>query len=277
MRSFAILSQSDGGQNMNFVSFKVLRYNSRPHGRQGEGRPQHQLKMAGDGLVAKKSSKNDKYKVLWVEGRWKSNPNFIPSLLQKGFQVDRVSSGKEALSNVAKKRHDIVVVDAASMRTSGKRICRSLRDQANGMPIMLISDPKRAVEKDYDCANAILTLPFTQRKLINRIGPLLPSDEKGLIKAGAIQLDTEEKYVRANGKKTALTPRLVQLLKMLVDHKGEVVERDTLFKKVWRTEYTGDTRTLDVHISWLRRAIEKNPKRPKLLKTMRGVGYRLDV
>lgn len=227
--------------------------------------------------MAKKSPRNDNYKVLWVEGRWKSNPNFVPSLLQRGFIVDLVSSGKEALSNVVKKQQDIVVVDAASMRTSGKRICRSLRDQVNGMPIMLISDPNRAVEKDFDCANAILTLPFTQRKLINRLGPLLPSDEKGLIKAGAIQLDTEEKYVRAHGKKTALTPRLVLLLKMLVDHKGEVVERNKLFKKVWRTEYTGDTRTLDVHISWLRKAIEKNPKRPKLLKTMRGVGYRLDV
>lgn len=227
--------------------------------------------------MARKSSKNDNHKVLWVEGRWKSNPSFVPSLLQKGFSVDRVSSGKEAVSNVAKKKHDIVVVDAASMRTSGKRICRSLRDRVNGMPIMLISDPKRAIEKDFDCADAILTLPFTQRKLINRLGPLLPSDEKGLIKAGPIQLDTEDKYVRAHGKKTALTPRLVLLLKMLIDHKGEVVERNKLFKKVWRTDYTGDTRTLDVHISWLRQAIEKNPKRPKLLKTMRGVGYRLDV
>ncbi len=64
---------------------------------------------------------------------------------------------------------------------------------------------------------------------------------------------------------------------MLIDHKGELVERNKLFKKVWRTDYTGDTRTLDVHISWLRQAIEKDPKRPQILKTMRGVGYRLDV
>lgn len=227
--------------------------------------------------MARKSSKNDNYKVLWIEGRWKSNADFVPSLLQKGFMVDRVSSGKEAIANVGRKKHDIVVVDAASMRTSGKRICRSLRDRVNGMPIMLISDPNRKVDKDFDCANVILTLPFTQRKLINRIGPLLPSDEKGLLKAGAIQLDTEKKYVRAHGKKTALTPRLVLLLKMLIDHKGEVVERNKLFKKVWRTDYTGDTRTLDVHISWLRQAIEKDPKKPKLLLTMRGVGYRLDV
>lgn len=227
--------------------------------------------------MTRTSSADDRHRILWVEGRWKSNPNFVPTLLQKGFHVDRVSSGKDAVKRIGHEEHDLVVVDAASMRTSGRRICQSLRDRVNGMPIMLISDPKRAVEKDFDCANVILALPFTQRKLINRIGPLLPHDEKGLLKAGPIQLDLEARLVRAQGKKTPLTPRLARLLKMLIDHKGEVVERNTLFKKVWRTEYTGDTRTLDVHISWLRQAIEKNPRQPKLLRTMRGVGYRLDV
>jgi DNA-binding response OmpR family regulator len=83
--------------------------------------------------------------------------------------------------------------------------------------------------------------------------------------------------VRSLGKSTKLTPRLVTLLQMLMEHHGEVVERETLFKKVWETNYTGDTRTLDVHISWLRRAIELDPEKPKFLKTIRGVGYRLDV
>jgi DNA-binding response OmpR family regulator len=227
--------------------------------------------------MTKKSSPEERHSVLWVEGRWKSNPNFVPSLLQKGFEVERVSSGKEALNRVGRENHDVVVVDAASMRTSGVRICQSLRERANGMPIMLISDPKRTVGNDFDCANVVLTLPFTQRKLINRIGPLLPTDEKSSLKAGPIHLDLGARLVSAHGKKTQLTPRLTRLLQMLMDHKGDVVKRDELFKKVWRTNYTGDTRTLDVHISWLRRAIEKNPLKPKLLKTMRGVGYRLDV
>ncbi len=227
-------------------------------------------------MVRKKSS-NQKHNILWVEGRWKSNPIFIPSLMQKGFTVERVASGKEAVEHVVRKKHDVVVVDAASMRTSGKRVCKSLREQVNGIPIILISDPKRKVEKNFDCANVVLVLPFTQRKLINRLYPMLPGDGKNLITAGPIQLDMEAKFVKVNGKKTQLTPRLIQLLKMLIDHKGEMVERDELFKKVWRTNYTGDTRTLDVHISWLRQAIEKDPKKPILLTTMRGVGYRLNV
>ncbi len=227
--------------------------------------------------MARKKSHTLQHNILWVEGRWKSNPSFVPSLLQKGFEVDRVSSGKEAVGQVGKNEHDVVVVDAASMRTSGERICKSLRERVNGMPIILISDPKREVEKGFDFANVVLTLPFTQRKLINRLNPLLPSDEKGLIKAGPIQLDMDAKFVKANGKRTQLTPRLLRLLKMLIEHRGEMVDRNELFKKVWRTNYTGDTRTLDVHISWLRQAIEEDPKKPKLLKTSRGVGYRLDV
>jgi DNA-binding response OmpR family regulator len=215
--------------------------------------------------------------ILWVEGRWNSNPAFVPALLQKGFKVERVSTGKEAVNKVKGGKHHLVVVDAASMRTSGTRICQSVRERVNGMPIILISDPERGVEKDFDCANEILVLPFTQRKLLNRIGPLLPEDEDSLLKAGPIYLDLDAHFVRVRGKKTTLTPRLVRLLNELIDHAGEVVKRNDLFKKVWRTEYTGDTRTLDVHISWLRQAIEKDPRNPKLLKTHRGVGYCLEV
>lgn len=227
--------------------------------------------------MARKLSQAGSTKILWVEGHWTSNPEFVPSLLKKGFQVERVASGKDALTTVNDSKHDLVIVDAASMRTSGKRICSSIRSRVNGMPILVISDPKRPLEEGFECANAVLTLPFTQRKLINRIAPLLPTDEGGLVKAGPIELDLESHVVRAQGKKKMLTPRLVRLLRMLIEHKGEVVERDALFKKVWRTNYTGDTRTLDVHISWLRQAIEKDPKKPKILATIRGMGYRLDV
>lgn len=214
---------------------------------------------------------------MWIEGRWSSNPEFVSSLLQKGFQVERVASGKEALETVGEGKQDLVIVDAASMRTNGKRICSSIRDKVNGVPILVISDKQHPIDENFECANEILILPFTQRKLVNRIGPLLPTDEGGMLKAGPIELDLETHAVRAQGKKTVLTPRLVRLLRMLIDNKGEVVERDALFKKVWRTNYTGDTRTLDVHISWLRQAIERDPKKPKLLHTIRGMGYRLDI
>ncbi len=227
--------------------------------------------------MPKKSTNVSKSKILWVQGRWVSNATFLPTLLKKGFNIDTVSTGKEALARVARVEHDLVIVDAASMRTSGKRICQELRERLNGKPIMLISDPKRTLKKSDQVASVSLTLPFTSRKLVNRIMPLLPGKAGRSVKAGGIHLDLENRQVRYQGKKTKLTPRLVRLLKMLIDHKGEVVEREELFKKVWRTDYTGDTRTLDVHISWLRQIIEKNPRKPKIIKTMRGVGYILDV
>jgi DNA-binding response OmpR family regulator len=90
-------------------------------------------------------------------------------------------------------------------------------------------------------------------------------------------LDLERKRVRCQGKEARLTPRMTHLLQVLMRHPGEVLEREQLFREVWKTEYMGDTRTLDVHISWLREAIEEDPHKPHLLKTIRGVGYRLDV
>ncbi|UYN89839.1 MAG: response regulator transcription factor [Anaerolineales bacterium] len=227
--------------------------------------------------MARKLSQASKTKILWVEGRWVSNGEFVPALLKKGFQVQRVASGKDALESVGEAKYDLVILDAASMRTNGKRICTSIRNLVDGMPILLISDPNRPLEADFECANAVLVLPFTQRKLLNRIAPLLPTAEGRLLKAGPIELDLDSHAVKVGSKKTVLTPRLVRLLQLLIDSKGEVVERNSLFKKAWKTNYTGDTRTLDVHISWLRNAIEKDPKKPKLLVTVRGVGYRLDI
>jgi len=94
---------------------------------------------------------------------------------------------------------------------------------------------------------------------------------------GLIRLDTERRRVRCQGREARLTPRLAQLLQILMEHPGAVVERAQLFRQVWKTEYTEDTRTLDVHISWLREALEEDPRHPQFLKTIRGVGYRLDA
>ncbi len=214
--------------------------------------------------------------LLVIEGKHADHPAFVPALRKKGFVVELVSNGSEALARLANGfLPDVVVVNAASLRTSGKRICQSLRERASNLPILLILDPDQEIEKVE--ADAILSLPFTAQKLVNRLRHLLPGDGKDSIHAGPVRLDVEKRTVRCLGKQTRLTPRLVRLLKTLIEHRGEVVERKALFSQVWETDYTDDTRTLDVHISWLRRAIEDDPERPTFLKTVRGVGYRLDL
>ena len=213
--------------------------------------------------------------ILIIEGRHAEIPSFAADLQKKGFDVVTAKSGSDATSRMNRLSPDLVVVNAASLRSSGVRICQSLRDKNDKLPIILILEKDKTVGKDS--ADAILNLPFTVQKLSNRIKPLLPGDGKNVVQAGPIRLDTERRRVRCLDKNNKLTPRLVALLQILMERHGEVVEREQLFKQVWETDYTGDTRTLDVHISWLRRAIELDPLKPKFLKTIRGVGYRLDV
>jgi DNA-binding response OmpR family regulator len=214
--------------------------------------------------------------LLVIEGKHADHPAFAAALREKGFEIELVSSGSQALARLeAKLNFEVVVVNAPSLRISGARICQSLRAKAENLPILLILD--QGQEAGKTSANLVLKLPFTSQKLANRIRHLLPGDIENSIHAGLIRLDVENHTVRSFGKQSRLTPRLLHLLQILLDHRGEVLERKALFSQVWETDYTEDMRTLDVHISWLRRAIEADPKNPKLLKTVRGVGYRLDV
>jgi len=213
-------------------------------------------------------------KILLIERKHAGGPTFVLGLMKKGYQVENVPSGSSALTSMDDGQPHLVVVNAASMRTSGRRICRSIRRKDENVPIVLIVD-KSPISLDEVPADVVLLLPFTLQKLLNRIRQLLPSSN--VIRVGELVLDVENRSVRCKGRRASLTPRLVALLKVLIDQRGEVVERKTLYCKAWETDYTEDMRTLDVHISWLRQALEEDPRNPEFLKTVRGVGYRLDI
>ena len=217
-----------------------------------------------------------KARILWIEGKRAESPSFISGLRKKDYLVEVVSTGSAALARLLEIDPDLVVINAPSLRTSGKRICRDLHEKMSTLPIVVIL----SAEQDFsgeNCARVVLKLPFTIRKLLNRIAPLLPGDGQQMLHLGHIRLDLERKRVRCQGREARLTPRLTHLLQVLMQHAGEAVERQQLFKEVWDTDYTLDTRTLDVHISWLREALEEDPRHPQYLKTIRGLGYRLDV
>lgn len=215
-------------------------------------------------------------RILLIEGKRSDRASFAGGLTRKKFLVDCVANGSAALSYLAKNLPHLIIVDAASMRTSGRRICATLRKNAPEVPIVLIVEEK-ASDNPVPEANVILKLPFTLQKLINRIRPFLPHEPRKVLQAGPIMLDLEKRLVRCEDRQASLTPRLVTLLRLLMEHPGQVVDRETLFTQAWETQYMGDTRTLDVHISWLRRAIETDPRHPRYLKTIRGIGYRLDI
>jgi len=213
--------------------------------------------------------------LLVIEGRHAEIPSFATDLQKKGFDVVSAQNGSEAVSQLKQTNPSLVIVNAPSLRSTGIRICLSIRKKDAKIPIILIVEKEKVVDKEL--VDSIISLPFTVQKLVNRVKALMPGDGNNVVSVGPIRLDLENKRVRSLGKNSKLTPRLITLLQLLMDKHGEVVEREALFKKVWETNYTGDTRTLDVHISWLRRAIELDPDNPKFLKTIRGVGYRLDV
>ena len=213
--------------------------------------------------------------LLIIEGRHAEIPSFANDLQKKGFDIRTFQNGSQAVAKLKQINPAMVVINAASLRSTGIRICLSLRKKDSKLPIILILEKEKPVDKEL--ADSVLALPFTVQKLVNRVKALMPGDGSNMVNVGPIRLDVEQRRVKCLGKSTKLTPRLITLLNILMDKHGEVVEREALFKKVWETNYTGDTRTLDVHISWLRRAIELDPDNPKFLKTIRGVGYRLDI
>lgn len=217
-----------------------------------------------------------KPRILLIEGKRADHPSFAAGLTKKGYLVESVPSGTAALTQLDLVIPSLVVVDASSMRSSGKRICQALHQKKPTLPLILVID-KNSDPNDTYGANIILMLPFTMQKLINRIHHLLPIQNDCDLKAGPIMLDITQKRAVVREKQVQLTPRLVILLRILMEHSGEVVERKAMFREAWETDYTVDTRSLDVHMSWLRQAIEENPRKPQFIKTVRGVGYRLDV
>lgn len=213
--------------------------------------------------------------VLVIEGNRADSPNFVPAIRKKEYRVEVVRSGKEALRIAAEINPDVIVINAASLRTNGKRICSNLRSELNDCPIIVIHGEGVRYTGDLE-ADTVLVLPFTARKLINRIRALVPAKIEKTLKAGSISLDLDRNVVQCGSRQTQLTPKLTQLMEAFLRHPGELLQREALFSSVWQTKYLADTRTLDVHISWLRQAIEEDPRRPKYIKTVRGVGYRLD-
>lgn len=216
------------------------------------------------------------YQILLVEGKRVDRPSYMAGLNKKGFTVISSSNGSNAVAELKNLSPDAIIIDAASMRTTGTRICASIKNTVNDLPIVLIL-AKGAKRVDKDCANEILYLPFTLQKLLNRLRPYMGRKNNKILTCGPITLDLKERWVFCEDKHTRLTPRLFVLMELFMKKPGQVLLREDLFRELWETDYLGDTRSLDVHISWLRKAVEENPRRPKYIKTERGIGYRLEV
>ena len=215
-------------------------------------------------------------KVLLLESERANAPSFAPALEKRGYAVSIEHEAQAALKRVTSVVPDVVVLDAASLKTSGARICRRLRASLNGTPILLVADKKNL--PDPNCGASItLVTPFTPRKLLNTVSRFLPADDGASLQVGPIKLNLAQRRILCGTREERVTPKQARLLEMFLRAPGQLLTRKAIIKHVWDTDYTGDTRTLDVHMSWLRRVIEPNPRKPRYLKTVRGQGYRLDL
>ena len=204
-----------------------------------------------------------------------STYTFSDDLIRKGYEVHLVDSGKSALTHVKKNDPTLVILNAASMGTSGLRICQRIGNALEGIPLIhIMPEGTSDEESKHEYAHVVLVMPFTSRKLINRIKRLMPPEgDNKAVKFGAFELYPVTHVVRANGNEKRLTPKAAALLEIFINHPDEILERSYLMRQVWETDYIGDTRTLDVHIRWLREAVEEDASHPKHLITVRGRGY----
>jgi DNA-binding response OmpR family regulator len=215
--------------------------------------------------------------ILLIESNRSNQISFLKDLVEHNFKVDQTSTGNSGLKKIeGSQNYELIIINAASLRTNGTRTVKTYKRDYPDIPLILIISEDVEL-KDFFEANIVLQLPFTFQKLFNRVQLFKPTEKKFLLITGPLTLNTQTNLVSCNGNETQLTPRLSRLLKYFMDRPGKIIEREKLFKNVWETDYLGDTRTLDVHISWLRKAIEVDSRKPKLIRTIRSSGYQLDI
>lgn len=189
--------------------------------------------------------------------------------LRNRYEIHWVRSGKRALE-LLPQAPALIVLDAISLKTSGARICKQLRQSFERTPILLLST---SALHDDGLVDSVLTAPLSARQIQNAIQRLTRQTPNEIRCAGFV-LDLDHRLLRAGGREVALNPKQAQLLEAFFRRPNQVIERSWLMKTVWETDYVGDTRTLDVHIRWVRQALGLEPSP---LKTIRGVGYCLEV
>jgi DNA-binding response OmpR family regulator len=215
--------------------------------------------------------------VLLVEGR-KSAAEHLTSVLndQTGYNVVAAHTRREALAKVQETHPVVIVLDSPSLRFSSRRFCDALRDAGLEIPVLMLLPRGEKIDRSVG-ARAHLRYPFSAKKLANRIARLLPAPGDDLLQVGDVILNVKQRCVVQGDRESHLTPKQTLLLEIFLRHPGEILTRAYLMKHVRDTDYMGDTRTLDVHIHWVRKAIEEDHKSPVYLRTIRRVGYRFQV
>jgi DNA-binding response OmpR family regulator len=197
--------------------------------------------------------------------------------------VVSAGDGREALTRFREDRPDLVLLDLMLPELSGIEVCRIIRAES-GVPIVMLTAKDSEVDKVVGLelgADDYVTKPFSLRELSARIRALFRRSEQAvageappaLVDLGRVQVDLAGHRLLRDGAPLPIKPKAFELLTFLLRHPGQVFNRDQLLERVWGYDYAGETRTVDVHIHWLRSQVEEDPSAPRFIHTVRGVGY----
>ena len=208
-------------------------------------------------------------------------------LAREGFEVTIARDGHEGIETFESRPFDVVLLDLMLPRVSGLDVCRAIR-VSSSVPIIIVSAKGEEVDMVLMLeigADDYVTKPYRLRELVARIRAVLrrhetanaPAPSESVVEHGNLRLDVDARRCFLDGKEIKLRKKEFALMLLLLENPGRVLTRDVLIDRVWGSDYVGDTKTLDVHIKRLRTLIEDDPKNPRHLTTIRGVGYRLET
>jgi len=210
------------------------------------------------------------------------------NLEKAGYVVVTAFDGMQALEMVRTERPSFIILDLMLPKMDGMDVCKTLRQEKINTPILMLTAKDDELDKILGLelgADDYLTKPFSPREVLARVKAILRrtqaaqennADEEVVLRFGEIRLYPEKYEVYRGDQKVELTPKEFELLHHLASHQGRVLTRDQLLNAVWNYDFIGDSRIVDVHVSHLREKLEDDTKNPRYIKTVRGLGYKLE-
>ena len=223
-------------------------------------------------------------RILVVEDETTLRETLADALEAEGFEVVQAGDGRDALTRFRADRPDLVLLDLMLPELSGIEVCRIIRSESS-VPIVMLTAKDSELDKVVGLelgADDYLTKPFSLRELTARIRALFRRSEQTATSAaplpstvdlGRVQVDLAGHRLLRDGEALPIKPKAFELLAFLLRNPGQAFTRDQLLEHVWGYDYAGETRTVDVHVHWLRSTLEDDMASPKFIHTVRGVGY----